>query len=219
MVPSTVVSPLSVSVKHGFLHIPTSDHDSDSRASTRASSCPPVTGSAPDASVDTSLTSSCVETSSGDDWSTSDASTPELAPYATTVMVRNIPTRFTSVSFLRVLDECGFAGTYSFVYLPMDFRTGKNMGYSFVNFIQPSVAQMFASIFHGTRLGLTTSTKVLHVSTSRRQGLKDNVALFRGSDLLSSFSLPFFKPFVLVWGELMPLCETLFDLIMASPDW
>ena len=130
-------------------------------------------------------------------------------------MVRNIPTRYTSLSFLRVLDCAGFSATYSFFYLPMDFRTGKNMGYCFINFLRPDLAQLFANVFHGSRLGFTTSTKVVHVSTSRRQGLRENVALFRGSDLLSSYSLPFFKPFVLIAGELLPLSEYLFDLIMA----
>jgi hypothetical protein len=43
----------------------------------------------------------------------------KLPPGTTTVMVRNIPTRFTSVSFLRVLDECGFRDAYSFFYLPV----------------------------------------------------------------------------------------------------
>jgi hypothetical protein len=43
----------------------------------------------------------------------------KLPAGTTTVMVRNIPTRFTSVSFLRVLDECGFRNAYSFFYLPV----------------------------------------------------------------------------------------------------
>ncbi len=140
---------------------------------------------------------------------------PELAPMTSTVMVRNIPTRFTSLSFLRVLDESGFNGTFDFFYLPMDFRTGKNMGYCFINFVSAHFANMFANIFHGTRLGVTTSNKVLHVSSSKRQGLRENVVLFRGSDLLSSFSLPYFKPFVQIWGELVPLCESVFHQIVS----
>ena len=138
--------------------------------------------------------------------------------YVTTVMVRNIPTRFTSISLLAVLEDAGFGGTFSFFYLPMDFRTGKNMGYCFINFLYPDLAQMFANIFQGTRLGLTTSCKVLHVSPSRRQGLKENVALFRGSDMLSSHSLPYLKPFVMGFhGELIPLCHYMFEMIMSLP--
>jgi RNA recognition motif-containing protein len=140
----------------------------------------------------------------------------KLPPGATTVMVRNIPTRFTSVSFLRVLDECGFRHTYDFFYLPMDFRTGKNMGYCFLNFLHSSYTIMFASLFHGRRLRMTTSTKVVEVTPSKRQGLAENVALFKASDLLGSLSLPHFKPLVLVGGALRPLSEKTFALIMGS---
>ena len=121
-----------------------------------------------------------------------------IDPTATTLMVRNIPTRFTSSSFIDVLCDCGYSGTFDFFYLPMDFRTGKNMGYAFLNFTLPYYAQLFAHMFNGTRLGLTTSSKVLHITISRRQGLIENIELFRNSDLLSSESYPCFKPFVLV---------------------
>jgi len=106
----------------------------------------------------------------------------------------------------------------------MDFRTGKNMGYAFINFTYPYYAQMFSFMFHGTRLGFTSSTKVIHVSISRRQGLIENLELFRGSDLLSSFSQPYFKPFVLVptvvaaggCSVLVPLDQEIFDGIMTT---
>jgi hypothetical protein len=140
----------------------------------------------------------------------------KLASGTTTVMVRNIPTRFTSVSFLRVLDECGFRNAYSFFYLPMDFRTGKNMGYCFINFVHASFTVMFASLFHGRRLRMTTSTKVIEVTASKRQGLVENVALFKASDLLGSLSLPHFKPLVLVGGALRPLSEKTFDVVMSA---
>lgn len=142
----------------------------------------------------------------------------KLPTGTTTVMVRNIPTRFTSVSFLRVLDECGFRNVYSFFYLPMDFRTGKNMGYCFINFVHPSFTIMFASLFHGRRLRMTTSTKVIEVTPSKRQGLVENVALFKASDLLGSLSLPHFKPLVLVAGALRPLSEKTYDMVMAMNE-
>ena len=140
----------------------------------------------------------------------------KLPPGTTTVMVRNIPTRFTSVSFLRVLDECGFRNSYSFFYLPMDFRTGKNMGYCFINFVHPSYTVMFSTLFHGRRLRMTTSTKVIEITPSKRQGLSENVALFKASDLLGSLSLPHFKPLVLVAGALRPLSDKTFSAVMAT---
>lgn len=205
-------------VKNSFLHF---EEERPRGSSHRSSSCPPVVTTKPDSpAIDKRRSPSSTTTASDchcvDASCVCDGSSPPSIPLAaTTVMVRNIPTRFTSVSFLRLLDESGFNGTFDFFYLPMDFRTGKNMGYCFVNFVASHFAHMFANIFHGTRLGVTTSTKVLHVSASRRQGLRDNVVLFRGSDLLSSFSLPYFKPFVLVWGELVPLCESVFHQIVG----
>jgi hypothetical protein len=98
------------------------------------------------------------------------------------------------------------------------------MGYAFINFTHPYYTQMFAYMFHGTRIGHTTSAKVVDISASRRQGLIDNLDLFRGSDLLSSFSHPYFKPFVQVpsmapSGDsitpiLVPLDEEVFHSIM-----
>ena len=140
---------------------------------------------------------------------------PVLPAETTTLMVRNIPTRFTSVSFLRILDECGFRTSFDFFYLPMDFRTGKNMGYCFLNFYSAAVANSFAILFHGRRLRMTTSTKVIEVTPSRRQGLRENVALFKASDLLGSLSLPHFKPLVSLGGALRPLGEKTFDAVMA----
>jgi hypothetical protein len=143
---------------------------------------------------------------------------PLILPAATTtLMVRNIPTRFTSVSFLRILDECGFRNCFDFFYLPMDFRTGKNMGYAFLNFTSTTYASAFCSLFNGRRLRMTTSTKVIEISPSRRQGLVENVALFKASDLLGSLSLPHFKPLVMIGGTLRPLSERVFAAIYQEP--
>lgn len=138
-----------------------------------------------------------------------------LPSSTTTLMVRNIPTRFTSVSFLHVLDNCGFRSAFDFFYLPMDFRTGKNMGYCFINFIHHNYTLMFSSLFHGRRLRMTTSVKVIEISASRRQGLLSNVALFHDSDLLGSMSLPQFKPLVLLNGALRPLSERTYAEVFA----
>ena len=181
-------SSCGVVVKNGFYDFESSFVEK--KSSNRSSSCPPQLSSL---RSDFRRTNSTVSTQISDD----SLSVPEISS-ATTLMIRNIPTRFTSTSFLDVLMECGFSGTFDFFYLPMDFRTGKNMGYAFLNFTLPYFAQLFAHLFHGTRLGFTTSSKVLHISTSRRQGLVENIELFRNSDLLSSESFPCFKPFVLV---------------------
>ena len=142
--------------------------------------------------------------------------------FATTLMIRNIPTRYNTVSFLALLSDCGFSTFFDFFYLPMDFRTGKNMGYAFLNFTSPYYAQLFTSVFHNTQIGFSSSSKkVLDISISKRQGLVNNVELFRSSDLLSSEAFTYYKPFVQipVWSDcglemvLMPLTNEVFTYI------
>jgi RNA recognition motif-containing protein len=128
-------------------------------------------------------------------------------------MIRNIPTRFTSITFVKLLEEYGFGQTFNFFYLPMDFRSGKNMGYAFINFVEPEIGRNFVSKFDQRRLPVTTSRKVLEISPSRRQGLAENIALFRTSDLLNAASLPHYKPLISTektCGSLVPLTETNF---------
>ena len=187
-------SSLCVVIKNGFYDVVVSSpRTADKNSANRSSSCPPQLSSVRTGGLRRS--NSTVSTQISDDTC---VSSPDHSLTTTTLMIRNIPTRFTSTSFLDILYDSGFSGTFDFFYLPMDFRTGKNMGYAFLNFTMPYFANLFAHMFHGTRLGLTTSSKVLHISRSRRQGLIENIELFKNSDLLSSESYPCFKPFVSV---------------------
>jgi RNA recognition motif-containing protein len=55
----------------------------------------------------------------------------------TTLMIRSIPRSFTQRKLLDLL-ESRFAGTFDFVYLPMELTTGLNIGYMFVNMKEPA---------------------------------------------------------------------------------
>ena len=57
---------------------------------------------------------------------------------------------------------------------------------------------------------------MIEISPSKRQGLVENVALFKASDLLGSLSLPHFKPLVTIGGALRPLSEKTFAFVMGS---
>lgn len=55
----------------------------------------------------------------------------------TTLMIKNIPNKYTQKMLLATIDEF-FHGTYDFFYLPIDFKNKCNVGYAFINMTQVS---------------------------------------------------------------------------------
>ena len=137
----------------------------------------------------------------------------------TTLMVRNIPTRFTSLTLADILKEYGFDKTFDFFYLPMDFKTKKNCGYAFINFVNRQNAIRFITTFQGMQLKASTSLKSLNIIPSKRQGFWDNISVFESSDLLSSTAhASFFKPLVSFQENLVPLTEGVYAEIMECKN-
>ncbi|MQM01549.1 hypothetical protein Taro_034309 [Colocasia esculenta] len=55
----------------------------------------------------------------------------------TTLMIKNIPNKYTSKMLLAAIDET-HKGTYDFFYLPIDFKNKCNVGYAFINMVSTS---------------------------------------------------------------------------------
>jgi len=96
----------------------------------------------------------------------------------TTMMLRNIPNKYSQSTLMEEIDEMGFAGTYDFFYLPMDVQNRSNVGYAFVNFRAPSYAQRFFGMFSEHRFRKHPSRKVSNVSAAHLQGLDANLKHF-----------------------------------------
>lgn len=94
----------------------------------------------------------------------------------TTLMIRGIPCSFTQETLMEVLDNAGFAGTYTFLYMP---RFETNLGYSFVNFRDGIYAQQCYYTFHGVMLKPDTSQKTCTISRAHIQGLAKLKKVFR----------------------------------------
>ena len=136
-------------------------------------------------------------------------------PCTTTVMVKNIPTKFTCKSLTEILNTKGFnSETYDFMYLPMDFRTRKNCGYCFINFVTSDECNRFVATFQGMQLKADTSAKCLDIVESKRQGFNENVSVFSDLFLTSKFKNPLFKPLVKVNGDNIPLDEDVFTVLL-----
>lgn len=102
---------------------------------------------------------------------------PEGPP--TTMMIRNIPNRYTQKELIRELEGLGFQGSFDFFYMPMDKATMCNVGYAFINFLQPEVAQrcmveLEKYSFKKHKKALNRN-KLATVSVAHLQGLEANV--------------------------------------------
>ncbi|CAE7463861.1 ML3 [Symbiodinium natans] len=68
-------------------------------------------------------------------------------PY-TTVMLRNIPNKYTREMLIKQL-SMEFTGEFDFMYLPIDFKNKCNVGYGFINFRTQDSCERFIGLFHG----------------------------------------------------------------------
>ncbi|KAF1915459.1 RNA recognition motif 2-domain-containing protein [Ampelomyces quisqualis] len=109
----------------------------------------------------------------------------------TTIMLRNIPNKVDWLALKAILDAQCF-GTYDFVYLRIDFKTGCNVGYAFINFA--NVHGMIALIDNIERrcwLGYR-STKAAEISYATIQGREALIQKFRNSSVMQE--TPFCRP-------------------------
>ncbi|KAK1408703.1 hypothetical protein QVD17_40701 [Tagetes erecta] len=104
----------------------------------------------------------------------------------TTVMIKNIPNKYSQKLLLNMLDShcihCneqiigGDDGdqplsSYDFVYLPIDFVNKCNVGYGFVNMTSPEATMRLYKAFHHQNWEVFNSKKICEVSYARLQGL------------------------------------------------
>lgn len=89
----------------------------------------------------------------------------------TTLMIRGLPCSFRQESLLDWIDSSGFQGMYDFFYLPRCGDSASNLGYAFINFVNPSQARSFMSTLNGVQLNPRNSAKVCSVSAADIQGL------------------------------------------------
>ncbi|CAN6183080.1 unnamed protein product [Urochloa humidicola] len=110
----------------------------------------------------------------------------------TSLMIRNIPNDFRRTRLMHIIDQhCsienkkitfgGVRSEYDFLYLPMDFRTGANKGYAFVNLTTPEAARRLHKYLHGHRWKVNGSGKTCEVDLADVEGLDSLVKNFSSS--------------------------------------
>ncbi|PWA52026.1 Nucleotide-binding, alpha-beta plait [Artemisia annua] len=104
----------------------------------------------------------------------------------TTVMIKNIPNKYSQKLLLNMLDNhcihCNEQieasddneplSAYDFLYLPIDFVNKCNVGYGFVNMTSPEATRRLYKAFHHQNWEVFNSKKICEVSYARLQGLE-----------------------------------------------
>eukprot|EP01025_Chloroclados_australasicus_P056423 TRINITY_DN696_c0_g1_i10.p1 TRINITY_DN696_c0_g1~~TRINITY_DN696_c0_g1_i10.p1 ORF type:complete len:553 (-),score=91.65 TRINITY_DN696_c0_g1_i10:3794-5452(-) len=103
----------------------------------------------------------------------------------TTLMLKNIPNKYSPQMLMDTINEAGVAGRYDFLYLPIDFRNRCNVGYAFIN-MRYSVndVPLLYNVFNGRRWERFNSEKVAQVAYARIQGRVQLIQHFQNSSLM-----------------------------------
>eukprot|EP00931_Biecheleriopsis_adriatica_P062941 TRINITY_DN38039_c0_g2_i1.p1 TRINITY_DN38039_c0_g2~~TRINITY_DN38039_c0_g2_i1.p1 ORF type:complete len:426 (-),score=64.35 TRINITY_DN38039_c0_g2_i1:23-1300(-) len=102
----------------------------------------------------------------------SGGSRKSFEPWMTTIVVRNIPARYTQERLLEIWEP---DGSYNFLYLPYSVRQKRGAGYVFINFCTHEAAVAFWQKVQGTRLPGCEHLKCVDIAVADVQGLEENL--------------------------------------------
>lgn len=108
-----------------------------------------------------------------------------------TLMIKNIPCSCRRVDILAAIEEVGYKQKYDFFYVPT--RRNKCLGYAFISFPVPQLAQDFASAMTGYQFRNSSSGKRVVIAPASMQGVKENMKHFRTTAVMHTDAKPLFK--------------------------
>jgi RNA recognition motif-containing protein len=121
----------------------------------------------------------------------------------TTIMVRNLPIKYTEELLLSEFEE--FAGKFDCLYMPYDYERNGNRGFAFVNFKNPLHILIFSERFQGKpwKFGKSMeSRKICDLNMANYQGINEikkharnykgyrKPIFFEVSDIMTEIELP-----------------------------
>uniref|UniRef100_A0A7S3PDH2 RRM domain-containing protein n=1 Tax=Amphora coffeiformis TaxID=265554 RepID=A0A7S3PDH2_9STRA len=103
----------------------------------------------------------------------------------TSLMVRNIPNKYTQQMLLSEFTEHGHGpGVIDFFYLPIDFKNRCNRGYAFINFVDYKDILPFHRRYFGKHWRTFNSDKICDITYARIQGKAAMLKRFENSALM-----------------------------------
>lgn len=119
----------------------------------------------------------------------------------TTLMIKNIPNKYTQKMLLESLDAV-IPGGYNFFYLPIDFQNRCNVGYAFINMTDTCFIPPLYMKQHNKKWDRFNSEKICEIAYARIQSLPKLIDHFKNSSLLNEDEKV--RPVVLVNDKLIP---------------
>ena len=102
----------------------------------------------------------------------------------TTLMIKNIPNKYTISSFLDEINE-NFKQTYDIFYLPIDYINKCNLGFAFINFVESFHIIFFYELYRGKKWKKFNSDKKCELSYAKYQGRKELITHFERGKVLT----------------------------------
>lgn len=127
----------------------------------------------------------------------------------TTLMLRNIPGDYTRTMVVELLDCCGLAGKYNFLYVMTNFETMAGLGSVLVNFVSHADAEIARINLQGFSQWRVQSRNVCEVGWEESfQGLDAHIDRYRNSSLMHQDVPDQYKPIILESGVRVPFPPT-----------
>jgi hypothetical protein len=120
----------------------------------------------------------------------------------TTLMIKNIPNKYTISSFL---DEINiyFKHTYDVFYLPIDYVNKCNLGFAFINFVEPLHIILFYELYRGKKWKKFKSDKICELLYAKFQNKKELISHFEKGKVLLYESAEK-RPLILPTPKILP---------------
>ena len=120
----------------------------------------------------------------------------------TTLMIKNIPNKYTISSFLDEINTY-FKFTYDIFYLPIDYVNRCNLGFAFINFVEPFHIILFYELYRGKKWKKFNSDKICELLYAKFQGKKELISHFEKGKVLS-FESEEKRPLILTTPDPLP---------------
>ena len=145
---------------------------------------------------------------------------------STTLMIKNIPNKVTREELLDRIQKVMPAGSFDFLYMPIDFNNRLNFGYAFLNLSNEMYIDLFTLSFNRKRVFdniASTSAKLIEVVVARVQGFNANVNRLISSPVLSnaddgSLPLIFYGDVEIPFRDLMNLNRQMIQQFQTKPS-